>query len=67
MSTSDVCTFAQQMSAHIRKEERQLFQRMQELMTQEELDVLGRKLGDALLEAPACIVPSDTTRLHPAK
>src|SRR6201993_4909105 len=37
MSTTDVAVFAQQMSAHIRKEERQLFERLQELMSQEEL------------------------------
>src|SRR5258708_5820535 len=43
MSATDLCAFGQRMSAHIRKEERQLFERMQELMIREELALLGRK------------------------
>lgn len=68
MSTADVSAFGQQMSAHIRKEERQLFQRIQELMSQQELARLGEDLEQALKDAAqACIVPSETTRLRPAK
>ena len=68
MSTADVAAFAQQMSAHIRKEERQLFERMQELMNQEELSLLGQRLDQALKDAAqACILPTEATRLRPAK
>src|SRR5487761_471491 len=37
MSTADLSAFAECMSTHIRKEERQLFERLQELMNEEEL------------------------------
>lgn len=68
MSTTDVAVFAQQMSAHIRKEERQLFERLQELMSQEELGLVGQALDQALKDsAQACILPTETTRLRPAK
>jgi hypothetical protein len=56
------------MSSHIRKEERQLFERMQELMNQEELAGLGQDLDQALKEAAqACILPAEATRLRPGK
>jgi hemerythrin-like domain-containing protein len=68
MSTTDVSAFGQQMSGHIRKEERQLFQRIQELMGQEELARLGLHLDQALKDAAqACIVPSKVSRLRPSK
>ena len=68
MSASDVSAFAQGMSGHIRKEERQLFERMQELMNQEELALLGQNLDQALKDAAqACVLPSEATRLRPAK
>ena len=35
MAATDLSAFTQRMSAHIRKEERQLFERMQELMNLE--------------------------------
>jgi hypothetical protein len=55
---------AQQLSAHIRKEERRLFQRSQELMSAEELATLGAKLGDALKDAAqSCMLPNEATRL----
>ena len=68
MSTVDVAAFAQRMAAHIRKEERQLFERMQELMSQEELSLLGKDLDAALKDAAqACILLSEATRLRPSK
>jgi hemerythrin-like domain-containing protein len=68
MSSTDVSAFAERMSAHIRKEERQLFERMQELMNQEELARLGQNLEAALKDAAqACVLPSEATRLRPAK
>jgi iron-sulfur cluster repair protein YtfE (RIC family) len=59
---------AKKLSGHIRKEERQLFENMQKLMTPDELTTLGRKLQTALAESPqVCIVPSEATRLRPKK
>ena len=51
MAAEDVAHFARQLSEHIRREERQLFEQVQELMTAGELAVLGQKLDGALQEA----------------
>jgi hemerythrin-like domain-containing protein len=68
ISAADLPVFAQHLSAHIRKEERQLFERMQNLMSEEELAVLGRELNQALKDAEqACVVPTAATKLRPAK
>jgi hemerythrin-like domain-containing protein len=68
MSATELCAFGQRMSAHIRKEERQLFERMQELMSREELALLGQKLEEALNDVvQACIVPADATRPRATK
>ena len=68
MSAAEVSTFAEHMSAHIRKEERQLFERMQELMNQEQLALLGKDLEQALKDAAqACAVPLKATGSRPAK
>jgi hemerythrin-like domain-containing protein len=67
MAATDLLAFAQRMSAHIRKEERRLFERMQELMKPEELALLGQHLDEALKDAAqACALPTDATRLRPA-
>ena len=67
MSAADLSEFAQRLSTHIRKEERQLFERMQELMSQGELARLGQGLEEALKEASqACALPANATR-PPAK
>ena len=59
MSAGEVDEFAKKLSTHIRKEERQLFERLQELMNKRELAVLGQELGIALREAEqACILPA---------
>jgi hypothetical protein len=68
MSAPELSAFGERMSAHIRREERHLFERMQELMTQEELASLGPRLEVALKDAAqACLLPSDATRLRSAK
>ena len=68
MSAADLVAFAQRLSAHIRKEERQLFERIQQLLKPNELAALGAKLDQALREATqACIVPTAATKLKPAK
>jgi len=59
MSAAEVVEFAQTLSAHIRKEERQLFERLQELMSEGELAELGQGLDVALRDAEqACILPA---------
>jgi iron-sulfur cluster repair protein YtfE (RIC family) len=67
MSAKELGIFAQRLSTHIRKEERLLFERMQELMNKEELTALGSRLGGALKDADqACVLPA-ATRLRPSK
>jgi hemerythrin-like domain-containing protein len=54
--------FAELLSTHIRKEERQLFEKMQERLTQDELQKIGVGLDATLAAAPqTCIVPAETT------
>lgn len=68
LSTSELATFAARLSAHVRKEERQLFEQMQELMRADELAVLGAELEDALKNAAqACILPNRATKLRVRK
>lgn len=63
MSAGEIAEFAQGLSAHIRKEERQLFERVQELMSEGELAAMGHKLEDALKEAEqSCILPAKNVR-----
>jgi hemerythrin-like domain-containing protein len=60
--------FAQKLSTHIRKEERQLFELLQQLLSQEQLTQLGSKLELSLKDAEqACAMPNDTTRLRSRK
>jgi hemerythrin-like domain-containing protein len=68
MSAASLPAFGQQLSLHIRKEERQFFERLQQLMTQEELAALGTDLEAALKEAAqSCALPNEVTRLKPKK
>jgi hemerythrin-like domain-containing protein len=68
MSAESLPAFAQQLSAHIRKEERQLFERAQKLMTSAELALLGEQLEEALKDAvQSCILPNETTKLKVRK
>ena len=58
MSAQDLLAFVQRLSAHIRKEERQLFEGVQERMSKQELQTLGLQLQEALKEATAvCALP----------
>ncbi len=64
----DVRALAERLSAHIRKEERQLFERLQERMSVEEITSTGRKLDEALKDSQqACILPTQATRLKSAR
>jgi iron-sulfur cluster repair protein YtfE (RIC family) len=68
MGPNDVSALGQQLSAHIRREERQLFERMQQLLNNDELGILGSKLESALKDTEeSCLLPSQTTRLRPTK
>ena len=65
LAAEDLLGLANRLSAHIRKEERQLFERMQELMSHDDLAGLGSKLEQALKDASqSCILPTNTTRLR---
>src|SRR5258708_1676673 len=62
LSVEGILAFAQRLSAHIRKEERQLFERMQELMSSEEIAGLGAALEDQLKDAAqVCTLPSEAS------
>ena|SRR5579864_552939 len=63
MSGGEIAEFAQGLSAHIRKEERQLFEKLQELMSEGVLTAMGQKLDDLLKEAEqSCILPAKSPR-----
>lgn len=54
--------FAETLSTHIRKEERQLFEDMQKHMTAAELATIGEGIESALAAVPqACITPTEQT------
>jgi hemerythrin-like domain-containing protein len=68
LSAAELSAFAGRLSAHIRKEERQLFECLQELMKPEELAESGKLLDSALRETTqVCGVPTEATKLRPAK
>jgi len=57
-------TFGEKLVQHIRKEERQLFEGMQRVMSSQELAALGSALDEALKNAlQACALPNEATRL----
>jgi iron-sulfur cluster repair protein YtfE (RIC family) len=65
ISSADLSAFARELSSHIRKEERQLFERIQELMSAERLAELGVRLVDALKDAAqACALPTAAGKLQ---
>ena len=68
VTSEGVQDLAARLSAHIRKEERQLFEQLQERMTAEEMASTGRTLDQALKTSEqACILPTQTTRLKSAR
>jgi len=68
LSAEGLAEFGRQLSSHIRKEERLLFERLQQLMSGEELALLGENLEEALKGAgQACALPAPETRLRPTK
>jgi hemerythrin-like domain-containing protein len=68
MSDASLSAVAQRLSAHIRKEERQLFEGLQEVLSREELALMGKRLEGALADAAqSCILPTSATMLRPSK
>jgi len=66
MPAAELSDLAKRLSGHIRKEERQLFERLQKLLSREEMAALGEALADALKDAnQTCILPNEATRLRP--
>ena len=62
LSAKSLLAFAKSLSTHIRKEERHLFERLQQLLQPEELGALGATLEVALKGAvDACILPAAAT------
>ena len=60
-SQDELLAFARRLSEHIRKEERHLFERLQELMPQSEMTTLGQQLDQALANASqVCSLPNPT-------
>jgi|ERR1700722_7170668 len=63
LDRSALSSFAAALAQHIRKEERQLFEGMQQFMTATELTTLGTALDVALKDATqACMLPRDLTQ-----
>ena len=68
LDRSGLQQFGQMLSAHIRKEERQLFEAMQKHLSATELAMIGANLERELANATAaCVIPSAATRLRPKK
>jgi hemerythrin-like domain-containing protein len=51
LSSGEIAQFGRRLAEHVRKEERQLFERLQELMSQDQLAQMGTQLDQALKEA----------------
>ena len=66
LDVNSLRSFVDQLSSHIRKEERQLFEGLQQLITADEFSCVGKALEEALADAStACILPTEATRLRP--
>jgi len=66
LETASLQALVEKLARHIRKEERQLFEEMQRVMSSSELAALGSALNGALKDASkTCILPSAATRLRP--
>jgi iron-sulfur cluster repair protein YtfE (RIC family) len=68
MSAENLLSLSQQLSAHIRKEERQLFEGLQQGMNAKDLAALGVHLEEALKDAAqSCILANEATKLRPRR
>ena len=58
LSSDEVTALSRALSGHIRKEERRLFEKLQSLMSHDDLARVGKKLEEALKDAQqVCILP----------
>ncbi len=65
MQQEDLAIFVEKLAHHVRKEERQLFEGLQKVLTADELATAGVALQNALQDATkVCIVPNPATRLR---
>jgi|SRR5438270_10678880 len=65
MDAPELHAFSGRLSAHIRKEERQLFEDMQRLISSTEMSELGAALDKELaMASDACALPTHSTRLR---
>jgi len=65
ITTEELRALGERLSAHIRKEERQLFEGMQKEMSDEELSQIGAALEQALKDvSQACLLPTAATKLR---
>jgi hemerythrin-like domain-containing protein len=65
LDRQSLADFGEKLAHHIRKEERQLFEGMQKVMSPVELAALGSALDEALkASAQACALPNESTRLR---
>jgi hemerythrin-like domain-containing protein len=66
LDATSLQSLVDQLSSHIRKEERQLFEGLQQVMSADEFIRVGKALEEALADAStACILPNEATRLRP--
>jgi hemerythrin-like domain-containing protein len=65
LDRQSLANFGEKLVQHIRKEERQLFEGMQKVMSTQALAALGRALDAALQDASqACTLPNEATKLR---
>jgi len=65
LDQKELGSLGERLSQHIRKEERQLFEGMQKLMSPEDLSRLGAALSAELNDASrSCLLPNEATRLR---
>jgi hemerythrin-like domain-containing protein len=65
MTAEELKAIGEKLAAHIRKEERQLFEGMQKEITPQELLQIGAALEQALKDvSQACLLPTTATRLR---
>lgn len=65
LDAHSLADLGKKLAQHIRKEERQLFEGMQRVMSSQELNALGAALDEALKDvSQACALPSDANKLR---
>src|SRR2546427_13185656 len=67
LTSGDVRSFAAKLSAHIRKEERDLFEGMQKLLSIEEVAAVANAMESALANSyQYCIIPCEASCVRPS-